>query len=45
MIQSRGYAAQQSTTPLAPFSFTRRDPKEREDPYDGKLQSIIIASS
>jgi uncharacterized zinc-type alcohol dehydrogenase-like protein len=30
MIQSRGYAAQQSTTPLAPFSFTRRDPKERD---------------
>jgi uncharacterized zinc-type alcohol dehydrogenase-like protein len=28
MIQSHGYAAQQSTTPLAPFSFTRRDPKE-----------------
>jgi uncharacterized zinc-type alcohol dehydrogenase-like protein len=30
MIQSHGYAAQQSTTPLAPFSFTRRDPKERD---------------
>lgn len=30
MIQSRGYAAQQSTTPLAPFSFTRRDPKDRD---------------
>jgi uncharacterized zinc-type alcohol dehydrogenase-like protein len=28
MIQSHGYAAQQSTTPLAPFSFQRRDPKE-----------------
>ncbi|MGH9587464.1 MAG: NAD(P)-dependent alcohol dehydrogenase [Acidobacteriaceae bacterium] len=30
MIQSHGYAAQQSTTPLAPFSFTRRDPKDRD---------------
>ena len=30
MIQSHGYAAQQSTTPLAPFKFTRRDPKERD---------------
>jgi uncharacterized zinc-type alcohol dehydrogenase-like protein len=30
MIQSHGYAAQQSTTPLAPFSFTRRDPKEHD---------------
>jgi uncharacterized zinc-type alcohol dehydrogenase-like protein len=25
MTQSRGYAAQQSTTPLAPYSFSRRD--------------------
>lgn len=30
MIQSHGYAAQQSTTPLAPFNFTRRDPKDRD---------------
>ena len=30
MIQSHGYAAQQSTTPLAPFSFTRRDPTESD---------------
>lgn len=30
MIQSHGYAAQQSTTPLAPYSFTRRDPKEHD---------------
>jgi uncharacterized zinc-type alcohol dehydrogenase-like protein len=30
MIQSHGYAAQKSTTPLAPFSFTRRDPRERD---------------
>lgn len=30
MIQSHGYAAQKSTTPLAPFSFSRRDPKERD---------------
>jgi uncharacterized zinc-type alcohol dehydrogenase-like protein len=30
MIQSHGYAALQSTTPLAPFKFTRRDPKERD---------------
>lgn len=30
MIHSHGYAAQQSTTPLGPFSFTRRDPKEHD---------------
>lgn len=30
MIQSHGYAAQQATTPLAPFSFMRRDPKEHD---------------
>lgn len=30
MIQSHGYAAQQATTPLAPFSFTRREPKEHD---------------
>jgi uncharacterized zinc-type alcohol dehydrogenase-like protein len=30
MTQSWGYAAQQATTPLAPFSFTRRDPKEHD---------------
>lgn len=30
MIQSHGYAAQQATTPLAPYSFTRRDPKEHD---------------
>ena len=30
MIQSHGYAAQKSTTPLAPFSFSRREPKERD---------------
>jgi uncharacterized zinc-type alcohol dehydrogenase-like protein len=30
MIQSWGYAAQRATTPLAPFSFTRRDPKEHD---------------
>lgn len=30
MIQSRGYAAQKSTTPLAPFDFARRDPKDRD---------------
>ena len=30
MIQSHGYAVQQSATPLVPFSFTRRDPKERD---------------
>ena len=27
MIQSHGYAAQSKTSPLAPFSFERRDPK------------------
>jgi uncharacterized zinc-type alcohol dehydrogenase-like protein len=30
MTQSWGYAAQQATTPLAPFSFSRRDPKEHD---------------
>lgn len=30
MIQSHGYAAQQSTAPLGAFSFTRRDPRERD---------------
>lgn len=30
MIQSHGYAAQGLTTPLAPFSFTRREPKEHD---------------
>lgn len=30
MIQSHGYAAQQAITPLAPYSFTRRDPLERD---------------
>ena len=30
MTSSLGYAAQQPTTPLAPFSFTRRDPKEHD---------------
>ena len=30
MTHSWGYAAQQATTPLAPFSFTRRDPGERD---------------
>lgn len=29
MIQSWGYAAQESTTPLAPFSFNRRDLTEK----------------
>ena len=26
-IATRGYAAQSPTTPVAPFSFTRRDPR------------------
>jgi len=30
MISSRGYAAQNSTTPLAPFSFERRDPGPKD---------------
>lgn len=30
MIQSHGYAAHQANTPLAPFSFTRREPKEHD---------------
>ncbi len=30
MTQSWGYAAQQATTPLAPFSFTRRDLKDND---------------
>ncbi len=30
MIQSRGYAAQNATSPLGPFSFERRDPGPRD---------------
>lgn len=30
MIKAFGYAAQDATTPLAPFSFERRDPRERD---------------
>lgn len=30
MIQAQGYAAQDATTPLAPFSFERRDPGPRD---------------
>jgi uncharacterized zinc-type alcohol dehydrogenase-like protein len=30
MTQSHGYAAQSATTPLAPFSFSRRDPREND---------------
>ncbi|QQR81284.1 MAG: NAD(P)-dependent alcohol dehydrogenase [Deltaproteobacteria bacterium] len=30
MIQSKGIAAQSAKTPLAPFSFERRDPKEHD---------------
>jgi uncharacterized zinc-type alcohol dehydrogenase-like protein len=30
MISSRGYAAQNNTTPLAPFSFERRDPGPKD---------------
>ena len=30
MIQVKGYAASDPTTPLAPYSFERRDPKERD---------------
>ena len=30
MIQSHGYAAQKATTPLAPFSFKRREPAEHD---------------
>jgi uncharacterized zinc-type alcohol dehydrogenase-like protein len=30
MTQSRGYAAQSATTPLAPYQFQRRDPKGRD---------------
>jgi uncharacterized zinc-type alcohol dehydrogenase-like protein len=30
MIESRGYAAQNAQSPLAPFSFTRRDPGPRD---------------
>lgn len=30
MIQSRGYAAQDAQSALAPFSFERRDPRERD---------------
>ncbi len=48
MTQSWGYAAQQATTPLAPFSFTRRDPKEKdvvvEIAYCGVCHSDIHAT-
>ncbi len=30
MIEAKGYAAQDASTPLAPFSFQRRAPKERD---------------
>ena len=30
MVQSHGYAAQAATTPLAPYSFSRRDPTDRD---------------
>ena len=30
MIKSNGYAAQTSTTPLAPFNFERREPREKD---------------
>lgn len=34
MIHSHGYAAQQSTTPLVPLRFTRRDPKDNDVAID-----------
>ena len=34
MIQAKGYAAQSPKTPLAPFSFERRDPKEHDVAID-----------
>jgi uncharacterized zinc-type alcohol dehydrogenase-like protein len=34
MIKTRGYAAQSATSPLAPFSFDRRDPGPREIQID-----------
>lgn len=48
MIQSFGYAARQSTTPLTPFSFTRRDPSPHdvviEIEYCGVCHSDIHAT-
>ena len=45
MIQSKGYAAQSSTSPLTPFSFERRDPGPKdvvvEIAYSGICHSDI----
>lgn len=40
MIKAKGYAALSSTTPLTPFSFERRDPKEHDVVIDIKFCGI-----
>jgi uncharacterized zinc-type alcohol dehydrogenase-like protein len=40
MIQAKGYAAQSSKTPLAPFTFERRAPKEHDVVIDIKFCGI-----
>jgi uncharacterized zinc-type alcohol dehydrogenase-like protein len=40
MIPAKGYAALSATTPLAPFSFERRDPKEHDVVIDIKFAGI-----
>lgn len=38
MSETKAYAAQEATTPLAPFSIDRRDPK----PHDVQIISSIV---
>jgi len=40
MIQAKGYAALSATSPLEPFSFQRRDPKEHDVVIDIKFAGI-----
>lgn len=40
MIQVKGYAATSAKSPLAPFSFERRDPKDRDVVIDIKYSGI-----
>ena len=45
MTQSWGYAAQQSTTPLAPFSFSRRDPQSTTSPSKLNTAASVTPTS
>lgn len=40
MIKTKGYAAESATTPLVPFTFERRDPKEHDVVIDIKFAGI-----